>query len=425
MSSNTKGIQKAFILWVSGVRLDDIRALAEVESLMEQGVLIELDPSPITGPQAQHYQLLSGWLPACFGFFDTLMPLCHLPNQRGANTYDVVEKHTGWDVAPKMLPELLNAAGWMTEYVETAPTELVQCAQRLTRSQAIDASCKIVKCTLAGDGQLTVSTGAEAIAEALRVARSWVGEAGMLALLSDTQQAPVECFLNINNFLAEMNLIELDEQSHQIDWAGSLAYYVGHGQLWINLLGREPQGVVHPQDEYEEVRDTLIKVLPIKLRDPQTGMPVIERVYRREELYPDQYLFCAPDLVILFKPGYAPSPRSAHLEFDESTFTVPVAGTVVMSGAHPSLLRGFLLVSAPSMISGVSVSEPAPLISVVPSLLHAFAVEHAEVEGSALGCLFKPSYLEINPIRTDRQSQELSEEDEQLVIERLRDLGYI
>lgn len=246
----------------------------------------------------------------------------------------------------------------------------------------------------------------------------------MLALLTDIHPAPVRGFLNINNFLAEMDLIERGEQSDSINWAGSLAYHVGHGQLWINLLGREPQGVVHPQEEYEEVRETLIKALPIKLLDPQTGTTVIEKVYRKEDIYPDQYLFCAPDLVILFKPGYAPSPRSTRLEFDETIFTIPATSTMVMAGAHPSMLNGFLLASAPSMIAGMLLPESAPLISVAPSLLHALGVQHGDMDSTALVRLFNPSYLETHPI-VARRSQELSEEDEQLVIDRLRDLGYI
>lgn len=432
MSSVNKGTQRAFVLWLSGVRFGDISALAEVEMLVKQGVRVELEPSPITGPQAQHYQVFSGRLPASFGFFDTLMPDCHLPHpQQRASDYTVVENYSGRDASPKMLPDLLRAAGWTVEYEEVLPSELVACVQTLTYSEAPQAACKIVKCRVDElvqvDAQFVAPTTAEgeSIAEALRMARSWVGEAGLLALLSDTQSAPVERFVNINNFLAEMGVIERDEQSGFINWPNSLAYYVGHGQLWINLLGRDPQGAVHPRVEYEEVRDTLVKALPTRLRDTQTGAPVIERVYRKEELYPDEYLFCAPDLVVLFKPGYVPSLHSTRLDFDEAIFTTSAVGTVAMAGAHPSLLKGFFLVSAPSMVSGISLFESAPLTAVVPSLLHALGVEYVDMDSPAVSRLFSPSYLETHPIRAGGRSQVLSEEDEELVINRLRDLGYV
>jgi len=427
LSTAAQGIQRAFVIWVSGVRVADIDTLAEVEILREQGALVELDPLPITGPQAQHYQLFSGRLPARFGFFDTLMPLCHLPQwKQGIGSYEVAENHSGWDAAPKLLPDLLRAAGWTVEYEETTPAELVARVQGLSQAAPILGTCHIVKCAPGTADQFTMSASRrEAIAQALCIAHSWTGEGGLLALLSDIQPARVEHFVNVNNFLAEMGIIERDEQSGLIDWPNSLAYYAGHGQLWINLLGRDPQGSVHPQSEYEEVRDTLVKGLPARLRDPKTGEPVIERVHRKEELYSGEYLFCAPDLVVIFKPGYVPSPASARLDFDEATFTRPAAGTLAMAGAHPSTLRGFLLASAPSLIPGTVLSEPALLTSVVPSLLHALDVEYAGMDSQAVSGLFSPSYLETHPIHIGLRSQELSEEDEELIINRLRDLGYL
>ena len=152
---------------------------------------------------------------------------------------------------------------------------------------------------------------------------------------------------------------------------------------------------------------------------------MIERVYRKEELYSSEYLFCAPDLVVVFKPGYAPSPKSTRLDFDEETFTVPAAGMKVLAGVHPSNVRGFLLASAPALAAGISAPEPAPLSAVVPTLLHALGVEYVDMDNPAIATLFSPPYLEAHPIRAHVQAQELSEEDEELVINRLRDLGYI
>ncbi len=409
MNNTNKGLQKVIIIWLSGVRLADIRTLPEVTELFEHGAMVELDASPITGPQNQYYQVLSGRDPSSFGFFDTIVP----------RDYNVIEESVGRGGIPKLLPDVLRSAGWMARYEERQPAELANCIERWTRSAPSLPSCLIVKCTV----------GAQIIApmlsEALRIAREWIGETGLLAVLSDTQPASVMRFVNVNNFLAEMGVIERDEHSGQINWPGSLAYFAGHGQLWVNLIGRDPQGVVYPQDEYEEVRDTLVKVLPAKLCDAGTGEPIIERVYRKEELYAAEYLFCAPDLVVLFRPGYAPSPRSIRIDFDETTLTAPAAGATTMAGVHPSMLGGFLLASAPALARGISITERVPLTPVLPTLLHALGVEIADVERPAVSALFNPSYLETHPIHSGLQSQELSEEDEELIISRLRDLGYV
>src|SRR5947209_1450216 len=132
MDNVNKEIRKAFILWLSGACLADIRSLAGIESLMKSSALVELEPSPITGPQAQHYQIFSGRLPASFGFFDTLMPLSRLPRpQQGIDGYTIVEEHAGRDGAPDMLPDLLRSAGWAVEYVATTPADLPDYVQGL------------------------------------------------------------------------------------------------------------------------------------------------------------------------------------------------------------------------------------------------------------------------------------------------------
>src|SRR5213594_981888 len=107
MSNVDKRTQRAIILCLSGVHLADISTHAEVKALMKQGVSVELQSMPITGLQAQQYQVFSGRLPAHFGLFDTLMPLCRLsrPQQR-VDGYAIVKEYAGRDTPPKMLPEL-------------------------------------------------------------------------------------------------------------------------------------------------------------------------------------------------------------------------------------------------------------------------------------------------------------------------------
>ncbi len=412
MSNAGTGTQKAVVLWLSGAQFADMRTLPEVEALCKQGAMIELDPSPIVGPLAQHYQALSGRLPEYFGFFDTLMP----------RNYAIVEESSGRGATPKLLPDLLRTVGWTVQYEEIQLSDLVARVQTWTESTLASPSCLLIKCTVQ---RRIENADLSSIAQALQLARQNVGQAGLLALLSDTQPARVERFVNVNNFLAEMGVIERDEQSGKVTWRDSLAYYAGHGQLWVNLLGRDSQGSVHPQDEYEEVRETLVKALPAKLRDSETGLPVIERVYRKEELYAGEYLFCAPDLVVVFKPGFAPSPNSIRLGFDDATFTTPSAGTTVSAGIHPSTARGFLLASAPALAPGVFETVHAPLTAATPTLLHALGVEYMEVDSPAVSALFSPSYLESHPIRSGSHNQELSEEDEELIISHLRDLGYV
>ena len=89
-----------------------------------------------------------------------------------------------------------------------------------------------------------------------------------------------------------------------IDWSKTKAYSVAtHGLLYINLKGRNPEGIVESGKEYEELRDYIIKELH-NLRDPETGKTVVDRVYKREELYNGEYVNKAPDLFVLTDMTY-------------------------------------------------------------------------------------------------------------------------
>lgn len=405
------GNTKAIVFWLSGAKLADLASLPEVEALRERGAMVELESQPITGPLLQQYQAISGQTTASFGLFDTLVP----------RNYAAVEETAGRGTPPKSLADRLRTVGWTVEYREIPAQELPSAVQQWAQDAPTAQACLVVKAAVT---QGMKEAEIKAVGEALQLAQAWVGEDGLLAVFSDTQPAEVKRFVNVNDFLAEMGIIERNEQSGQVNWKDSLAYHIGHGQLWVNLLGRDTQGVVHPQDEFEEVLDTLVKALPNKLRDPESGEPVIERVYRKEELYSGDYLFCAPDLVIVFKPGYAPSAQSSRVGFDGTTFT-PGSGKTALAGVHPAAVRGFLLAASSALAAGTTVDEIAPLTAVTATILHALGVEYVDVDSPAVSALFSSGYLETHSIRSGSQSQELSDEDEELIISHLRDLGYV
>lgn len=405
--------RRAIVLWLSGIRLEDIETLQEVRELRQDGALVVLEPLPITGPQMQHYQVLSGQSPAGFGFFDTLVP----------QNYTVVEQQVQVDALPQLLPDILSITGWKVRYEEIAFSKLGSRIENWIGSAAQDAAtCVIVKSAIVSPiSEATISE----ISRIIHVARNWAGTDGLLALLSDIQPAKIKRYVNVNNFLTDMGIIEFDKQHHQINWSGSLAYYAGHGQIWINLQGRDAQGSVHPQGEYEEVCHALVTALPNKLRDPETDEPVIERIYRKEELYSGDYLFRAPDLVVLFKPGYAPSPRSICIGFDDSAISIVDENENVTAGIHPSTAQGFLLISAPAFEPGRIITEPVPLPSVFPTLLYALDVEYTGSSSPVISELFSYTYLEAHPIHFGDEESGLSDEDEERIINHLRDLGYL
>ena len=111
------------------------------------------------------------------------------------------------------------------------------------------------------------------------------------------------CF---NEWLVREGLLVLAEepdgptplQRAKVDWARTTAWGDGgyYGRLFLNVEGREPEGVVSAR-EYEAVREQLIGKLEA-LPDDQ-GRPMGTRAFRPEELYPE-VRGVAPDLLVYF-----------------------------------------------------------------------------------------------------------------------------
>lgn len=87
------------------------------------------------------------------------------------------------------------------------------------------------------------------------------------------------------------------ERCH-IDWTRTKAWGAGgyYGRLFLNVLGREPQGIIHPA-EYDQVCAELTAKLAA-LPDHQ-GNPLGTRVFRPDELY-HEVNNISPDMLIYF-----------------------------------------------------------------------------------------------------------------------------
>jgi predicted AlkP superfamily phosphohydrolase/phosphomutase len=123
-----------------------------------------------------------------------------------------------------------------------------------------------------------------------------------------------------------------------IDWSKTKAYSFGvWAPIYINLKGREPEGIVEPGKEYEDLRDFLVDELR-KLEDPETGCRIVDKVYKREELYAGPYSNDAPDVAFLPRDTYM---ASGHFEFLSNSLVSPsywsgshrMNGVIIMKGA--------------------------------------------------------------------------------------------
>jgi predicted AlkP superfamily phosphohydrolase/phosphomutase len=132
-----------------------------------------------------------------------------------------------------------------------------------------------------------------------------------LLVLSDHGFAPYYRSFNLNTWLLNNGYIKLkslgDADSNEplanVDWNGTRAYGLGLNGLYINVRGRDRDGIVQAGAK----ADALIQEIKAKLlheKDPQTGLPVITRVDVAREAYRGPYANSGPDLLVGYNRGY-------------------------------------------------------------------------------------------------------------------------
>ena len=107
-----------------------------------------------------------------------------------------------------------------------------------------------------------------------------------LMLFSDHGFCSIKQEVQLSRYLVELGWTCVKEKpQHPLSITPLLsrAYCLIPGRIFVNLAGREPHGVVSP-DDYERTREELIADL-MKLCDPTSGQSVIRKVLRREEVY--------------------------------------------------------------------------------------------------------------------------------------------
>lgn len=214
-------------------------------------------------------------------------------------------------------------------------------------------------------------------------------------VLSDHGFGPLHHLVNLNLFLADSGLLAIKPEARlryrlcrnrlsrpfawrlaqlwgrerlidfdDIDWSHTRAYARGHlGQVYINLEGREPGGIVAPTcylAERQQVAETLLT-----LRYPATGEQVVTAVIPREEAGDGPYQESGPDLHVIFAEGAVAYPLFAA---DGKALSEQRHGN---SGDHRRL--GLLAMAGPNIRRGVEIDD-ARIIDLAPTILDLFGL---------------------------------------------------
>ena len=132
-----------------------------------------------------------------------------------------------------------------------------------------------------------------------------------LLVLSDHGFAPYRRSFNLNTWLLNNGYIARKEGASRdstepfsdVDWGRTRAYGLGLNGLYLNIRGREREGVVESGAQADallrEIRQKLLEV-----RDPKDGSQVITRIDLASEAYQGPYARSGPDALIGYNRGY-------------------------------------------------------------------------------------------------------------------------
>jgi predicted AlkP superfamily phosphohydrolase/phosphomutase len=228
-----------------------------------------------------------------------------------------------------------------------------------------------------------------------------------------------------------------------IDWSQTQAYFEEnpyYPTLWINLRGRQPRGVVEPGREYEMLRDKLIAQLT-DWRHPETGQPIVERAFRREDVYSGPSTDEAPDIVVKWAlhRGYSYAFKLSSKSHDmnwirrvDPNQPENLQYYSGKSGTHRD--DGIFLALGAGVRSGHRI-ETARIIDLAPTILHLLGVPVPDdMDGRALLDVLS-SDCQQTPVAESPAAEPApadsfvesgySIEEEQVISERLRALGYV
>ncbi len=210
---------------------------------------------------------------------------------------------------------------------------------------------------------------------ALGLALDRAGPDAIVMVMSDHGFAPWNRAFHVNTWLFQNGYLVLRpgvepgrvDMLLGVDWSKTRAYAVGLNGLYLNLAGREREGIVKPGADEK----ALLAELKAKLEavtDPIDGKPAIKYAYRADEVYHGAMVGTGPDIVMGYHRGWRGSNESALGRLTDTVFT---DNMLKWSGDHcmaADEVPGVLLVNRP-----IRRANPA-LVDMAPTILKLFGV---------------------------------------------------
>jgi len=196
-----------------------------------------------------------------------------------------------------------------------------------------------------------------------------------------------------------------------VDWRRTWAYSHSEvGSIFLNRVGREPQGTVRPKDAGRVLRDLSQALSELRLPG---GQPFLGELWRGEEIYQGEHAHLGPDLVFLsrglrwmgkglggflHREVFSPSAVAAGHRMEG---VLLISGEGVRQGAR---LRAHLWDLAPTILALLGVPIPSWM-------------DGRPIEGAFEARFLRPEYVSASAGAGQAYGEE--------TVERLRGYGYL
>ena len=218
--------------------------------------------------------------------------------------------------------------------------------------------------------------------------------------------------------IGRLQAAEKDSFYSSIDWDRTVAYTEpGRHVININLEGRNAGGSVAPS-RYDEVCSRIMDDLSQWTDDH--GRKVVDHVTRRDEVYSGPFTERASDLYVYWNPT---------ADVGEPPEEVRDRG-FWWSGDHRP--EGILICKGPGLESTVLTESPT-VCDLVPTIMYAAGLPLPDhLDGRVIQRVFTPEFLAAHAVQIESAEPGgandqigLTAEEEQMVEEKLRGLGYL
>lgn len=217
---------------------------------------------------------------------------------------------------------------------------------------------------------------------------------------------------------AQSRPLEVDTRRSQ---AYCMSMFDTVGGIQINLEGEAKEAL------RRQIVDGLQHIV-----DPETGEQVVDRIYYGPDYYDGPFAGHAPDIAVSMKPDYACNIRLGYYSAPVTPITSPLP-----RGNHR--MNGIFLASGPDVVANPEPLKNLAIEDVAPTVLHLMGLPvPSDMDGRAITEILSPARQAAQSVQRSApigfwpseteavyRQDDLSEEDEDVVRQRLQALGYL